>query len=51
MPPQRKGQGDRLDIDGYLHNAYVITPDGHSIVSGGANGVLSAYDLKGLSKT
>jgi WD40 repeat protein len=33
--------------DGYLHNAYTFSPDGQSIISGGTNGVLIAYDLKG----
>jgi WD40 repeat protein len=38
---------ERGPIDGYLHSAYTFSPDGQSIISGGANGVLTAYDLMG----
>jgi hypothetical protein len=33
--------------DGYRHYAYTFTPDGQSLISGGAGGVLIAYDLRG----
>jgi WD40 repeat protein len=33
--------------EGYQHQAYSFTPDGHMIISGGNNGTLIAYDLKG----
>jgi WD40 repeat protein len=33
--------------DGIQHLAYTFTPDGSTIVSGGAHGVLTAYDLEG----
>ena len=29
------------------HRAYTFTPDGETIISGGSNGVLTAYDLRG----
>jgi hypothetical protein len=38
---------ERGSTDGYRHSAYTFTPDGQTIVSGGGNGVLSAYDLRG----
>jgi WD40 repeat protein len=31
----------------YGHSAYTFTPDGQTIISGGGDGVLIAYDLKG----
>ena len=37
----------RTPTDGYRHNAYTFAPNGQSIVSGGDNGVLIAYDLQG----
>jgi WD40 repeat protein len=33
--------------DGYSHRAYSFSPDGKSIISGGSNGYLAAYDLRG----
>src|SRR5262249_32459009 len=33
--------------EGYGHWAYTFTPDARSIITGGANGVLSSYDLMG----
>jgi WD40 repeat protein len=38
---------ERAAHDGYTHNAYTFTPDGQTIVSGGANGTITAYDLNG----
>jgi hypothetical protein len=38
---------DRGSTDGYSHHAYTLTPDGQTIISGGASGVLIVYDLKG----
>jgi WD40 repeat protein len=47
-------QGDKVVVsierektDGYGHSSYTFTPDGQTIVSGGGNGLLTAYDLKG----
>jgi WD40 repeat protein len=37
----------RNSVDGYGHWAYTFTPDGQTIISGGANGFITAYDLKG----
>lgn len=37
----------RDENDGYAHNAYTLTPDGRTVISGGGHGWLSAYDLKG----
>jgi WD40 repeat protein len=37
---------ERDSTNGYRHLAYSFTPDGQTIISGGA-GVLTAYDLKG----
>src|SRR5262249_36695288 len=37
----------RGSTDGYRHRAYTFTPDGKNIISGGNNGVLIAYDMKG----
>jgi WD40 repeat protein len=33
--------------DGYSHRSYSFSPDGATIVSGGSNGYLAAYDLRG----
>jgi len=38
---------ERGSTDGFHHAAYSFTPDGQTIISGGAHGVLSAYDLEG----
>jgi Caspase domain/WD domain, G-beta repeat/WD40-like Beta Propeller Repeat len=38
---------ERGTADGYQHRSYTFAPDGQSIISGGANGVLSVYDLQG----
>lgn len=38
---------ERGPTDGYGHSAYSLTPDGETIISGGANGVLTAYDRSG----
>jgi WD40 repeat protein len=38
---------ERRPADGYQHRAYTFTPDGLTIISGGDNGNLTAYDLKG----
>jgi WD40 repeat protein len=38
---------DRTRASGYRHRAYSFTPDGQTIISGGSNGTLSAYDLNG----
>jgi WD40 repeat protein len=40
---------ERGSADGYQHRSYTFSPDGRSIISGGDNGVLIAYDLKGNS--
>ena len=37
----------RGPADGYRHRCYSFTPDGKQIVSGGDNGVLTAYGLDG----
>jgi WD40 repeat protein len=37
----------RGSTDGYKHNTYSFTPDGKNILSGGAGGLLIAYDLNG----
>jgi len=40
----------RITLDrtnGFAHNSYSFTPDGQAVVSGGANGSLIVYDLKG----
>jgi WD40 repeat protein len=37
----------RDSTDGYRHRAYSFTPDGQTIVSGGANGFVTAYNLNG----
>lgn len=38
---------ERSATSGYVHNAYTFTPDGQRIISGGMNGVLSAYNREG----
>jgi WD40 repeat protein len=38
---------ERGPVDGYQHRAYTFTPDGQAVISGGDNGILTAYDLKG----
>lgn len=37
----------RESSDGYAHDAYTLARDGQSLISGGSNGVLIAYDLQG----
>ena len=37
----------RSHRSGYQHRSYTFTPDGQTIISGGANGFIHAYDLKG----
>jgi WD40 repeat protein len=37
----------RGSTDGYRHHAYTFAPDGQSLISAGASGVLIAYDLQG----
>jgi WD40 repeat protein len=37
----------RGPTDGYGHRAYGFTPDGETVISGGSNGVLTAYDRAG----
>jgi WD40 repeat protein len=38
---------ERAAEDAYGHNAYGFTPDGKAVISGGANGILTAYGLDG----
>jgi WD40 repeat protein len=38
---------ERGAAEGYDHRAYSFAPDGKTILSGGANGVMTAYDLQG----
>jgi len=38
---------ERDGTDGYDHRAYTFTPNGQTIISGGANGVLTAYQRNG----
>ena len=38
---------ERSSIDGYDHRSYTFTPNGETIISGGMNGVLSAYNRAG----
>jgi WD40 repeat protein len=38
---------ERGSTNGYDHTAYTFSPDGRTVISGGANGVISAYDLTG----
>ncbi|HEC85416.1 MAG TPA: hypothetical protein ENI48_09305, partial [Thioploca sp.] len=42
-----KASIERGTTDGYAHRSYTFTPDGQRIISGGANGVLTAYDRDG----
>jgi WD40 repeat protein len=41
------GSIERGPTNGYGHNSYSFTPDGEAIISGGRNGVLTAYDRQG----
>jgi WD40 repeat protein len=38
---------ERDGTDGYIHRSYTFTPNGQTIISGGANGVLTAYQRDG----
>ena len=38
---------ERDTTSGLHHRSYTFTPDGQTIISGGGNGVLSAYDTQG----
>ncbi len=38
---------ERGPTDGYQHRSYSFTPDGETIISGGSNGWLTAYDRAG----
>lgn len=38
---------ERDSTNGFRHRSYTFTPDGRTIISGGASGRLSAYDLQG----
>jgi WD40 repeat protein len=38
---------ERKASDGYAHHAYTFSPDGQTIITGGGNGYMIAYDLKG----
>jgi WD40 repeat protein len=38
---------ERGPTDGYQHRSYTFTPDGQTVISGGGNGNLTSYDLKG----
>jgi WD40 repeat protein len=38
---------ERGPTDGYDHRSYSFTPDGETVISGGANGWLTAYDRAG----
>jgi WD40 repeat protein len=38
---------ERGPTDGYQHRSYTFTPNGATVISGGGNGNLTAYDLKG----
>ena len=38
---------EQAPADGYSHRSYTFDPDGQTIISGGGNGHLTAYDLKG----
>jgi WD40 repeat protein len=44
---QVKATIERGSSDGYQHRAYAFSPDGQMFVSGGANGILTAYDSSG----
>ena len=51
---QRRGKRlstiERGASDGYQHTAYTFTPDRHSVLSGGFNGVLTLYGLDGTPR-
>ena len=36
--------------DGYSHRSYGFSPDGQTIISGGSNGYLAAYDIQGRAR-
>ncbi len=36
-----------IQRDGYVHSSFTFTPNGQTIISGGSNGVLTAYDRAG----
>jgi len=38
---------ERDNTDGYRHRSYTFTPNGQRIISGGSNGVLTAYNREG----
>ena len=38
---------ERGPTDGYQHRSYSFTPDGETVISGGSNGWLTAYDRAG----
>jgi WD40 repeat protein len=38
---------ERSGMEGYIHRAYTFSPNGEYIVSGGKNGVLTAYNREG----
>ena len=38
---------DRDATNGHSHRSYSFTPDGETVISGGADGVLTAYDRAG----
>ncbi|KOR31686.1 hypothetical protein TI05_12040, partial [Achromatium sp. WMS3] len=44
---QVQAQIERGSTNGYDHRAYSFTPDGQTIISGGMNGVLTAYKRNG----
>ena len=44
---QAQASIERGATDGYRHNTYSFSTDGQTIISGGMNGQLLAYDLKG----
>jgi len=38
---------ERSSLEGYIHRAYTLSPNGEYIISGGMNGVLTAYNREG----
>ena len=36
--------------DGYSHRSYGFSPDGKTVISGGSNGYLAAYDVQGRAR-
>ena len=38
---------ERAASNGFTHLTYTFTPDGQTIISGGSNGIITAYDLNG----